>query len=247
MLLQTLRQSGGEGKSFRRMAEKNARLAGKAAIRARRPGKEEPGIFDFRRLPLLLSLYKLLQMQQQPAEHELLEGLKRGDDAAFRKVYVLHFNMIRYLVIKNSGREEDASDVFQDALVVLFEKLNRPDFVLSSSLKTFLYAICRNLWLKRLEKSRRESFVDFEVFDKAEEEEEELLAGEENKAKLRRSLQALGEQCRKVLVLFYFFKKSMEEIAAELNYTNADNAKNQKYKCLQRLKAVYAGAKPARR
>lgn len=185
-------------------------------------------------------------MQQQLPEDELVAGLKRGDDAAFRQVYVLHFNMIRYLVIKNSGREEDADDVFQDALVVLFEKLNMPDFMLTSSLKTFLYSVCRNLWLKRLEKNKREAFVDFEQVDLADETESGEEAAE-NKTKLRNAIRQLGEQCQKVLVLFYFFKKNMEEIAAELNYTNADNAKNQKYKCLQRLKAVYAGAKPVRR
>ncbi|TND10621.1 MAG: sigma-70 family RNA polymerase sigma factor [Bacteroidetes bacterium] len=185
-------------------------------------------------------------MDQNPAEEELISGLKRGDDEAFRKVYVLHFNMIRYLVIKNSGQEEDADDVFQDALVVLFEKLNSADFVLTSSLKTFLYSVCRNLWLKRLGKNKREAFTDFEDFDLAAAEEEESEKTEE-KAKLRRHLQSLGEQCRKVLTLFYYFKKSMEEIAADLGYTNADNAKNQKYKCLQRLKVAYAGVKTSRR
>lgn len=185
-------------------------------------------------------------MSNPMTENELLDGLKKGADTAFRKMYVLHFNMIRYLVIKNSGREEDAADVFQDALLVLYEKLNQPDFVLTSSLKTFLYSVCRNLWLKRLEKSRRESFTDFEEYEPAAEEEEENDRSEE-KAKLRRHLAALGEQCRKVLTLFYYFKKNMEEIAAELGYTNADNAKNQKYKCLQRLKAAYAGVKTTRR
>ena len=57
---------------------------------------------------------------------------------------------------------------------------------------------------------------------------------------LRKSLARLGTGCRKLLLLFYFFKKNMEEIAVELNYTNADNAKSQKYKCLQKLKTVYA-------
>lgn len=184
-------------------------------------------------------------MQPKLSDDELLAALKRGEDAAFRQLYAMHFNMIRYLVIKNSGREDDASDVFQDGVIVLYEKLNTPGFELSASLKTFLYAVCRNLWLKRLEKNKRQAFVDFETVEVAGDEPEEDLAAD--KAKLRLQLQHLGEQCRNVLMLFYYFKKSMEEIAAELGYTNADNAKNQKYKCLQRLKALYAGAKPVRR
>lgn len=184
-------------------------------------------------------------MQPKRSDDELLQALKKGEDAAFRQLYAMHFNMIRYLVIKNSGREEDASDVFQDGVVALYEKLNAPDFVLSASLKTYLYAVCRNIWLKRLEKNKRQGFVDFEEFDVVAEEPEDDKS--EDKAKLRLQLQHLGEQCRKVLMLFYYFKKNMDEIAAELGYTNADNAKNQKYKCLQRLKALYAGAKPVRR
>ncbi|MDQ3110772.1 MAG: sigma-70 family RNA polymerase sigma factor [Bacteroidota bacterium] len=173
-------------------------------------------------------------------EQELLAALRRSDSSAFRKVYVLHFNMARYFILKNNGSEEDAHDIFQEAMVVLFEQLSTDKFTLTSSLKTWLYAVCRNKWLKQLEKQKRNvRLTDFESADDVL-LPEEIADENEKMILLRKSLTRLGIGCRKLLLLFYYFKKSMEEIAVELNYTNADNAKSQKYKCLQKLKSVYS-------
>lgn len=169
---------------------------------------------------------------------QIAADLARGDSAAFRKLYTLYFGMVRYLVCNNSGKEEDARDIFQEAMVVLYEQARDGKLPENSSLKTWIYAICRNKWLRQLEKNSRQSrFTDFEDFD-------ESIAAEETEdsnvhALLRESLSRLGVGCRKLLLLFYYFKKSMEEIATELNYTNADNAKSQKYKCIQKLKTIY--------
>jgi hypothetical protein len=52
-------------------------------------------------------------------------------------------------------------------------------------------------------------------------------------------MQNLGEPCKSLLESYYLQKKSMVAIAEEFGYTNADNAKNQKYKCLMRLKKLF--------
>jgi RNA polymerase sigma factor (sigma-70 family) len=170
---------------------------------------------------------------------EFLAALGKGDSAAFKKVYEMHFGMVRHLITNNSGSVEDAHDIFQEAVVVLFEQVNSGRFEARASIKTWLYAVCRNKWLKQLEKRKRQvRLVDFEKVepvvmpDEPQDDDQSLL--------LRQSLERLGEGCRKLLVLFYYFRKSMEEIAAEMTYTNADNAKSQKYKCLQKLKSIYA-------
>ena len=185
-------------------------------------------------------------MNGYATEKELLGALRRGESSAFRKVYVLHFNMVRYLVTQNSGKEEDARDIFQEAMAALYEQLAAGTFRQEAQLKTWIYAVCRNKWLKQLEKKKRQvRFTDFE--------EAENIALPEESGKddsmhrmLRQSLEQLGVQCRKMLLLFYYFRKSMEEIAGELNYTNADNAKAQKYKCLQKLKTIYKNTAAAK-
>jgi len=142
--------------------------------------------------------------------------------------------------MKNNGLEEDAGDVFQDGVVVLFERLNSPGFVLSCSIKTFLYAVCRNIWLKklRIHKQIPTHIKDFENLYDIPMIDEDGIVSHQNKDKLENALKQLGERCQKLLESYYFLKHSMKQIAENMQYTNEDNAKNQKYKCLQQLKVL---------
>lgn len=170
-------------------------------------------------------------------DQELLQGLRKGSKDAFQRLYQQHYPMVRYLVIQNSGSHEEADDVFQDSLLVLIDKLRRGDFVLTASLRTYIYSIGRNLWLKRLREKGKTKLIDFEnpvdiADDPIEENNEPILK------QLRECMETIGDACRKVLERFYYFKMSMDEIATELGYTNADNVKNQKYKCILRLRKL---------
>ncbi len=146
--------------------------------------------------------------------------------------------MAKYFILKNSGNFEEAQDVFQDAIIVLYEKTKNPNFKLTCTIKTYIYSIVRNLWLKILVKKKRQAIVtDFEKFYKIEIEDYDT----EKDTKIEKVLEAiktLGEKCKKILTSFYFEKKKMEIIAEELGYTNAKNAKNQKYKCMKQLKIM---------
>ena len=176
-------------------------------------------------------------MKGAPTEQELLLGLRLGQPDAFKRLYQQHYPMVRYLVVQNSGSNEEADDVFQDGLLVLIGKLRLPEFHLTASLKTYVYSVCRNLWLKRLKDKGKTKLIDFEtpvevVEDSPDESNEPILQN------LRDCLETIGDSCRKILERFYYFKMNMEEIAAELGYTNAENVKNQKYKCILRLRKL---------
>lgn len=176
-------------------------------------------------------------MKTAVTEKELLEGLRLGRREAFQQLYRQYYPMVRYLVSHNSGSAEEADDVFQDALLVLMGKLGAPGFQLTATLKTYLYSVCRNLWLKRLRGKGKTQLVDFEkavdVPDEEPDTEQEGLLQD-----LRACLASIGDACRAVLERFYFLKLSMEEIAAQLGYANADTVKTQKYKCILRLKKL---------
>jgi RNA polymerase sigma factor (sigma-70 family) len=170
-------------------------------------------------------------------DHELLRSIAVKDPQAFRYIYSMYFGMVSCFVQKNKGNEEDAKDVFQDALVVVYEKTLRSDFSLQCSLKTFLYSVCRNIWLKKLSRSTSTAHLtDVEEYVSIEEESSENT--EEQEEKVHAALQQLGDKCRQILTLFFYYKKRMEEIATELSYANADTVKNQKYKCMQQLKRI---------
>lgn len=173
-------------------------------------------------------------------ETHIVEGLAQGKSDAMKMVYSEYFGMVKHLVMKNSGSDTDAEDVFQEAMVILYNKFKSPDFNLTVQLKTYLYSVSRNLWLNELKKRgrRKERLKDYETYV----ETGHLFSAdwkerrEENMVKMEKAMRYLGDKCQEILLLFYYEKKSMAEIAVQMNYTNADNVKNQKYKCLRQLK-----------
>jgi RNA polymerase sigma factor (sigma-70 family) len=174
-------------------------------------------------------------------EQALLKGLAGNDRKAVETIYRAHYSMIQTLVINNSGTSDDARDIFQEAIIVLYEKAKSGSFELHAQLKTYIYAVCRRLWLKKLALNRRfTGNLSNAAETIATEEDIELYEHRtEDFELMERALQHLGEPCKELLESYYLRKKNMSEIAKEFGYTNAENAKNQKYKCLMRLKKIF--------
>ena len=154
--------------------------------------------------------------------------------------------MIVHLVCSNSGTEQEAKDIYQEAVMAFYEHLQQPAFVLTCKIKTYLYAVARRLWLKKLAEKKRFStslsdgnMEEVETFFGVEDEMADIHEKERRLKRMGSSLEGLGEPCRSIIEDFYVSDLSMEEISAKFGYTTADNAKNQKYKGLQRLKKLY--------
>ena len=149
--------------------------------------------------------------------------------------------MIQGLVINNNGSAEDAKDIFQEAMIVLYEKVRSGNFELNCQIKTYVYSVCRRLWLKRLQQLNRYS-SGVENLEAVADIEEEVEIHEKRNAEfeiMEKAISHLGEPCRSLLEAYYLQKKNMQEIAINFGYTNANNAKTQKYKCLIRLKKIF--------
>jgi RNA polymerase sigma factor (sigma-70 family) len=170
----------------------------------------------------------------------LLQGLARQDKTAIETIYKDNFNLILALVLNNNGSADDAKDIFQEAMIVLYQKAQSGTFELNCQLKTFIYSVCRRLWLKRLMHQNRYSLYEnhdgFVVVDEEVEDQEQKAA---EFVLMEKAMHTLGEPCKSLLEAFYMQKKGMQEIASSFGYTNADNAKTQKYKCLMRLKKLF--------
>jgi RNA polymerase sigma factor (sigma-70 family) len=171
----------------------------------------------------------------------ILREIRNSNDQVLRVLYRKHYAMAVNLVCSNSGTEQEAKDIYQEAVIAFYERARTVDFVLTCQIKTYLYAVCRRLWLKRLAEKKRVSapIKEAETFASIE---EEMFSIEENESRFVRmgeALSALGEPCRTIIEDFYINDLSMEMIRDKFGYTNADNAKNQKYKCLQRLKKLF--------
>lgn len=157
------------------------------------------------------------------------------------ELYKAHYPMVVNLICTNSGTEQEAKDIYQEAVMAFYERVQQPDFVLTCKIKTYLYAVCRRLWLKRLSEKKRFSITipEPEAFEGADDEASYATEKELSFTRMGAALKALGEPCKSIIEDFYIHDFSMEIIREKFGYTSADNAKNQKYKCLQRLKKLF--------
>lgn len=180
-------------------------------------------------------------MKADTSEQALLKGLASNDSRAIETIYRDNFTMVQSFILQNNGTYDDARDIFQEAVIAMYEKAQRESFVLTCQIKTYLYSICRRLWLKRLQQMGRFS-SQVDALEGTVPVEEDLDLHEKRNAEfaiMDRALGSLGEPCKSLLEGYYLKKMGMQELAAEFGYTNADNAKNQKYKCLMRLKKLF--------
>lgn len=183
---------------------------------------------------------------QKAAEHideALISGIRNDDDRALSELYKMHYPMVSHFILSNSGTADEAKDIFQETVLIFYEKIKDGSLTLTCQIKTYLYSVCRRLWLKKLaEKNRFSGVIDSENFIGLETEKELPEETEEKFAVMERAMNMLGEPCRTLLEDFYIKDSSMQDITEKFGYTNADNAKNQKYKCLMRLKKLFFAA-----
>jgi len=178
-------------------------------------------------------------------EQQQLAALAAGEHTATREIYRQHMPVISGWLIKNGCSAEDAADLFQESMVVLFGKAQDADFRLTCTIGTYLMSVSKHLWYKRLQRISRDPVQlreDITDGNQGLNWDEEVKVHEEREAHyelLDQALSQIGEPCRSLLQAYYHKDKSMQEITADFGYTNPDNAKNQKYKCLARLRKIF--------
>jgi RNA polymerase sigma factor (sigma-70 family) len=162
-------------------------------------------------------------------------------DKTMAKIYMDYAEgAIKWTKSEYNLNDEEANEVFQAAIVVLYDNVVSGKLTeLNASLKTYLFAIIKNkiIQLNRI-KSKNTNFSAFDLLkDQSDEEYEEI---EQNYfVKAKQSLVNLGDPCKSILELFYYFEKSIDEITQLLDYKNNDTTKNLKYKCLKRLQKEF--------
>jgi RNA polymerase sigma factor (sigma-70 family) len=176
-----------------------------------------------------------------PTDSEVVFGILNNSETILKRVYVAYFPMVLQLIINNNGTADDAKDIYQEAIIVLYNKIKGGNFELTSKLKTFIYSVCRKLWLKRLTQMSRYGgdVKDFQDHMPMEDESELHSERDLQFTRMEGALKLLGEPCKTIIEDFYIHNHSMQDICERFGYTNADNAKTQKYKCLQRLKKLF--------
>jgi RNA polymerase sigma factor (sigma-70 family) len=165
-----------------------------------------------------------------------IDALRIGYASAYQTLSRQCFPMVWKYVRNNHGSKEDAVDLLQEAMVVLYRNLQKKDFMLTCKVSSYIYAICRQNWLYFLRRQKLSSVDINSLVDIVPEETKlvESLTDEELKALLDK----LDQVSKQLLDLFYYQNKSLEEIAQQLNLTNANTVKVRKFRCLNRLKQL---------
>ncbi len=177
----------------------------------------------------LVSTYELNQVT--------LSRFWKDDKQTIYRFYEEEFSRVAWLILKNSGTIEDAKDIFQDALVILMDKFTWGKLDLNCSLGTYVFSISRNLWYEHLRKQKKQNeFIELEQYETIDVSVAYYEEEPDNYILVKKAIETLGNPCRQILELFYFENHSWETIASVMGYSSAASVRNQKYKCLERVR-----------
>lgn len=147
------------------------------------------------------------------------------------------FPLVARYISRMGGSFEEAKDLFQDALVIYYEKIQRGDVVLKYSEKSYLFGIARYLWNKRYQEGSNQ--VPLGQFGADFDERLNLSDSgyeEISSSRLLRLLHTAGQKCMELLSTFYYERMDMKEMAERFGFSSARSATVQKFKCLEKVK-----------
>ena len=169
---------------------------------------------------------------------DLLNGIRRNDTIVLQYIYKNFYSNINFFIKKNSGDDDDANDIFQEAIIIIYRKLKTNELVLDCSFETYLYSVCRFLWLKQLDKRKveKEKIKDNQEYhDDIYDDNLEKVADLNERYRLyQKHFANLGKDCQKVLQL-YFDKVPLKNIAQIMGFKSEKYAKKRKFKCKEYL------------
>jgi RNA polymerase sigma-70 factor (ECF subfamily) len=176
-------------------------------------------------------------------ESLIFEKLKIGDESVLAEVYGNYRDEFVFWMVKKYGCDTDvALEIYQNAILLLCENLRSGSLeIITSSIKTYLFALGKNKYFEFKRYKERFDIDDYSIYANYIENttDESISRYEDNFKKVKKSIVLLGEPCKSILEMFYYTKMTCEEISTRLNYKNEDTVKNQKYKCLLKLKKIF--------
>jgi RNA polymerase sigma factor (sigma-70 family) len=190
------------------------------------------------------------------SDQEVIEKIKDNNDALGIVFTRCKTNSLGFMRKMTGGKINDYElvDVFQDAILKLYEKIVKGDFVLTCKIQTYMNSVCRNQLLNKIKKSKLTTTFEENIgidnedgipmsydvsitdtLDEIEDEKEAQFTALEGALEI---MKKAGGRCYELIRLFWYHKKSMNELTQIFGYSDADNTKNQKARCQKRLKDI---------
>ena len=170
------------------------------------------------------------------AETQILEGIVKNNSPVLNFIYANYYPAIESFVMHHNGSVEQAEDVFQEGLIVIYRKLKNEDLYLSCKVSTYLYSVCKRIWIQE----RKKRFIQQEKLKEHPMTLEDSGAIENPidhqilKELIQKHLATMSPDCQKILKLT-FNDCTVEEIRKEMNYNSLNHAIDRKYRCKKGL------------
>ncbi len=181
------------------------------------------------------------------SDKTILIGIKNKKNSILEYLYKDYFPQILRIIVKCGGNEQDAKDLFQEALIIIFNRLMNNNLTIRYSFHNYFIVLCKFIWFRQ--KKLKNYLIDLHEFDEfstsgklytdnvedvgTDAIYEEYLANQYEKI-YQRHYKKLSGNCKKILKLF-FRKNPFKEIAKKMAYKNEDYARRKKYLCMQQL------------
>jgi RNA polymerase sigma factor (sigma-70 family) len=171
-------------------------------------------------------------------DEEILAGLRKRDNRVLQYIYKNSFNTVKQLILHNAGTDNDAEDIFQEALIIIFKKLKEePDFELTAAFNTYIYSIARLLWLKNLRNIKKIEIdpLNRDMEERIEFEEPSPVQDKDLRLAIyQRTLLKIPEDCQKILRLTAQ-DVSSREIANQLGFRSEGYVRKRRHFCKEYL------------
>lgn len=167
-------------------------------------------------------------------DQKYIRGLKTGDQKVLQEIYTSYFPRVKDFILKNSGSDTEAEDVFQEGIMSLYRMAIKPNFELRSQFFTLLFAICRNWWFKQLRKSDRVTFDSNEILIEEQTDIVEVLDDRARQNLYKEKFRKLGLDCQTLLTLA-FGGAGIKEIQQKMKLSSEGYTRKRKFMCKKKL------------
>ena len=177
-------------------------------------------------------------------DERILDLMRSGDEEALAIIYRQNTRAVSAFVRRNNGSEDDAEDVLQEAVIILWQRVRSGRFERTAKLSTFLYAVAKNVWSRKRARKLREPSAEFDSDSFSSDERSQLddMIESERSHEIASAMEKLGDPCRKLLLLYYWEERSQDEIAELMGFANAATVKSKKYTCKKMLEQILKGS-----
>lgn len=166
----------------------------------------------------------------------IIQGIRNQDKKVLRDIYQVYFPVIKRYILDNHGSEQDAKDVFQEGIIIIYRKIKEGNLNLTSSFKSYMYSVCRFIWIKELSKNKEnaekmDTYLEYEGVPDIT--VDEYRKNEQYKL-YQKHFKRLERDCQRLLQMF-LDKVPLKEIADNLGIDSHQYIKRKKYKCKEQL------------